>query len=106
MDENPYQSPVSEGTRVIRTRNWRRPWLILVAFGWVGFLILSVEAISGSPHSNPAQSFLTFKIVTTVFSTIACLVLVLAPRGWWKAATVPFVCLVVYIQVTGWMWLP
>jgi hypothetical protein len=106
MEENPYQSPVYQSPVVTLNSDRRRIWLTWIALGWVAFLVLSVEAISPSPRSNPTQSFLAFKIITTIFSTIAGFVLIWIPRGYWKAATLPLVGLIIYIQVTDWLWLP
>jgi len=102
---NPYHSPVYDGScERFRRKARRYSWLVWPALGWVMFLIANVPSFNVKP--TPAGTFLSYKIVTTVISTVAFLLLTWAPRGWWKVLTIPFALLLVLVEIAAWRNLP
>lgn len=86
----------------------RKPrWPVWAAFGWLVFLFLFLPSISFSRHNPPpVGSYLWFKIATTFISTIACILLLWIPRGWWKVAAILVAGILVFVQLTAWANLP
>lgn len=104
MEENPYQSPMQQRSVAPAMAGWQRPWLTWIAFGWLVFLFLYLPFPNTS--RSPAGAFLGFKAIATAISAIAVAILILVPRGWWKAATIPSAGLLVFVQAAAWMSLP
>jgi len=101
MVQNPYQSPTEHGTGEISQKiNRQRTWLAWIAFGWLVFLVVHVPSFNVRP--SPAGTFLAYKIATTVISTIAVLLFICVPRGWWKAMTIPLAVVLVLVQLAVW----
>ena len=86
MEENPYRSPLHKSPTSRLHAGRRRPWLTSGAFGWLVFLFLYLPYPNVSRASPGA--FLGFKVITTAISTVAVVILILVPRGWWKIVTI------------------
>jgi hypothetical protein len=104
---SPGLSPMEHSPNRIRSSSGgrqRQSWLMWAAIGWLVFLILYLPYPNTS--RTPPGAFFQFKVITTLISAVAVVVLIYVPRGWWKAVTILLASLLVFVQVVAWTGLP
>ncbi|NLE39458.1 MAG: hypothetical protein GX621_15660 [Pirellulaceae bacterium] len=101
---NPYESPPIDSEPEMVAPMKRPRWPVFLAVAWVVLLFLLLPGIN-TGRSSPGD-FLGFKIVTTAFSLLAILALVVLPRGAWKLLSVPIAVLLGFVQWTAWIRFP
>ena len=101
---NPDESPPVDSEPEMVAPTKRSSWPVFLAVAWVVFLFFLLPGVHTS-RSSPGD-FLGFKIVTTAFSLLAILALVVLPRGTWKLLSVPVAVLLGFVQWTVWVRFP
>ena len=104
MDVNPYV-PTENSNSLANERRTRHSWPVWLCAGWVVFLMLLLPAIPRS-QSQPAGTFLTMKLSTSMISLVAASVLLWRPRRRWLLLNIPIVILLSAVQWTAWTTFP